>query len=40
MKRESEESNKNNNQNYEVLSSKDVRRSKEKRDDERRDKSR
>jgi len=40
MKEEGEGSNENNNRNYEVLSSKDVRRSKKKKGDERRNKSR
>jgi len=40
MKEEGEGSNENNNRNYEVLSSKDVRRSEKKKDGERRNKSR
>jgi len=40
MKEEGEGSNENNNWNHEVLSSKDVRRSKKKKNDERRNKSR
>jgi len=40
MKEEGEESDENNNRNYEVLSSENIRRSKKRKNDERRNKSR